>query len=389
MLVRLGAEPITAASGREALDLLEASAAKGDTFPLVLLDAMMPEMDGFTLAERIKSQTNLYGATLMMLSSGDHHQDVQRCRALGVAQYLTKPVTHQELVRSITRLLLCRLQASGSEAHESPAAAAQSTVRPLRILLAEDNVVNQKLAARVLESRGHQVVVVGTGIAALSALGQQTFDLVLMDVQMPEMGGLEATAAIREREQLTGGHIPIVALTAHAMKGDREMCIAAGMDDYLAKPIQAQALMAVIENLLPTTRIAGETSTAAAQPAPSISSDQLPAVSPSVLIDHFEGDGELLRDIIDLYFEQRIEMIYKAESALAAGDSTTLERVAHSLRGMLSNLCAHTAVEQALELELLARDKQLTQAAAKFAQLQVELEAVGEALRGIAADVAA
>jgi len=383
MLLRFGARPSMAESGRQALALLDEAAAQGEPFPLVLLDAMMPDMDGFMLAEEIKKRPMLAGATMMMLSSGDHHRDVQRCRTLGVAQYLTKPISHQEFVRSITRLLSGRSDAAGPREAAAVSGLIETARGPLRVLLAEDNPVNQKLAARLLQSRGHLVEVVDTGAAALAMLEQHTYDVVLMDVQMPVMGGLEATAAIRERERTTGEHIPIVALTAHAMKGDREMCIAAGMDDYLAKPIRAQALIAVIENLVPGIRHTSELPELEAAPP----ADRGQAVSADALLDQFEGDRVLLQDIIELFFKLRDGMENDALKALKEQDARSLERAAHSLRGMLANLCAHRGVELALELEGSAREGRLTDADATLAQLQHELDAVGEALRAIAAEV--
>jgi CheY-like chemotaxis protein len=208
----------------------------------------MPEMDGFTVAARITRGEALAGVTLLMLSSADLPEATARCRALGIARYLIKPIMPSDLLDA----LLKALGGTRQEPLPSPATSPptqQAGHRPCHILLAEDNVVNQKLATRLLEKHGHTVVAVSDGQAALDALAQQTFDLVLMDVQMPDMDGLEATAVIRAQEQGTGAHLPIFALTAHAMQGDRERCLAAGMDGYLTKPIKANDLDAVIAQL--------------------------------------------------------------------------------------------------------------------------------------------
>jgi two-component system sensor histidine kinase/response regulator len=235
-------------SARLALSCLEEALDHGRPFPLVLTDANMPEMDGFALVERIRQNPRLAGATIMMLTSAGQRGDAARCRQLGVAAYLTKPIGQSELFDALVHVLC-------PSAREAPSAALvtrhslRERRKSLRVLLAEDNAVNQMLAVRLLEKRGCTVVVASNGREAAAALEGETFDLVLMDVQMPEMDGLEATALIRGRERATGTHIPIIAMTAHAMKGDREQCLAAGMDGYLAKPMQAQELFEVLANL--------------------------------------------------------------------------------------------------------------------------------------------
>jgi CheY-like chemotaxis protein len=209
----------------------------------------MPEMDGFTLAARIGQHPQLAGAIVMMLTSAGLRGDAARCRELGIAAYLTKPVTQSELWEAV-RAALCRRHEPPEPAPLITRHSLRESRRCLRILLAEDNMVNQMVAVRMLENQGHLVVPVGDGHTALEALAQQHFDLVLMDVQMPELDGLEATAIIREQEQHDGTHIPIIAMTAHAMQGDRERCLAAGMDDYVSKPMRATDLYAAIERLL-------------------------------------------------------------------------------------------------------------------------------------------
>ncbi len=242
-------EPTTVDGGAEALRSLVRARAAGQPFRLVLIDGRMPEMDGFALAARIKEDPSLAGSTVLMLTSDDRPGDLARCRALGIAAYLVKPIRQSELLDAIVTAL-------GSP---EPAAIAAVPVPPrtqagraLRVLLAEDNRVNQRLAVRLLEKRGHRVVVVDNGRDAVAAAIAQPFDLVLMDVQMPEMDGFEATAALRAGERGSGQHRPIVAMTAHAMKGDRERCLLAGMDEYLAKPIQPAELYDLIDRLVPS-----------------------------------------------------------------------------------------------------------------------------------------
>jgi PAS domain S-box-containing protein len=243
-----GLEPVLARSAPEALALLAEAAARGRPFPLVVTDAHMPEMDGFMLVERIKHDRGLRGTTILMLTSAEQKADLARCRQLGIAVYLIKPVKPTELQRALARAVG---QAGQSRSTPSPPAHAPRPHRPLRILLAEDNAVNQKLATRLLEKWGHHVTVASTGKEALAAVERQAFDVVFMDVQMPEMDGLEATAAIRAQERATHLHLPIIAMTAHAMKGDRERCLAVGMDAYVSKPLRSEELYAALARVCP------------------------------------------------------------------------------------------------------------------------------------------
>jgi two-component system, sensor histidine kinase and response regulator len=246
--------PTEAANAQEALSHLRRASERGDPFALVVTDVHMPEMDGFHLADRIKHTPNLTDVVIMMLTSGERRGDIQRCRELGISTYLMKPVRRAELRAAILRALQSQ---SGEGPSSEPGSASQAVMREApvelrsRILLAEDNAVNQRVAARILEKGGHSVVIVNNGKEALEALQKETFDLVLMDVQMPEMDGLEATMAIRKKE--TGNHrrVPVIAMTAHAMTGDRERCLAAGMDGYISKPVRATDLLNLVSETSP------------------------------------------------------------------------------------------------------------------------------------------
>ena len=251
MLLRWGMRPTSVPSGPAALAALKAASEEGEPFPLTLLDVNMPGMDGFEVAERIREVPAWGGTSVMMLTSSSCKGDLDRCRELGLAAYLIKPVRRTELLERI--LTVMGKETEKNEAELAVGSLAEKRgIQGVRILLAEDNPVNQLVAIRMLQKQEHQVTVAGNGREALLALETTAFagfDLVLMDVQMPEMDGLAATAAIREREKETNRHIPIVAMTAHAMKGDREMCLAAGMDAYVSKPIHAQELTEIIETL--------------------------------------------------------------------------------------------------------------------------------------------
>jgi CheY-like chemotaxis protein len=241
----------------EALAALRTAHDAGTPFALVIADVQMPEADGFSLAEAIKREPAIAGAALVMLSSAGQPGDAARCRELGVAAYLTKPIKRSELRDAI----VSALEVKPVEGH-GPQLVTRHSLRearvPGRILLVEDNRVNQLVARRMLERRGHTVVVANNGreaIEILDAAAPAGFDCALMDVQMPEMNGFECTALIREREGHTGAHLPIVAMTAHAMKGDEARCLAAGMDSYLSKPIQPDELFEIVERFLSGARL--------------------------------------------------------------------------------------------------------------------------------------
>jgi two-component system sensor histidine kinase/response regulator len=247
ILSRWHTKPIAVESGAKALTVLREGQGLGRNFSLILLDAQMPEMDGFVVAETIKRNPEWGVATIMMLSSAGQRGDAKRCRELGIAAYLTKPVQQAELLDAV----LTALGAAPVSTSITPPLITRHSLREnkhhLRILLVEDNAVNELLADRLLEKRGHEVTIARNGKEALATIEKQSFDVVLMDVQMPEMDGFEATAAIRRIEKGSGNHVPIIAMTAHAMVGDKERCIEAGMDNYIAKPIRPEELTEMLE----------------------------------------------------------------------------------------------------------------------------------------------
>jgi len=233
--------------GEAALAMLDQSLQSGSPIRIILLDAHMPEMDGFEVARQIRANPALDGAIVMMLSSADHLQDGAKCVALGIRRYLVKPISQSELLQVLLEETQTPKTRVSAAEHIPMNVTEARTVTPLHILLAEDNAVNQKVAMNVLEKRGHIVTLAVNGREAVALASSKTFDLILMDIQMPEMDGYEATAAIREMEQATGSHIPIIALTAHAMKSDEERSIASGMDDFMAKPIHVKELIQKVE----------------------------------------------------------------------------------------------------------------------------------------------
>jgi CheY-like chemotaxis protein/anti-sigma regulatory factor (Ser/Thr protein kinase) len=250
-LTEWGIKVSLAADGPAALDRMAQAAQAGQPFRVVLTDVQMPQMDGFALARRMRESTAPVPSIAMMLTSSEQKGQAERCRQEGITAYLIKPVRRAELCLALNTALQpdsgVRTPAAASPVTGGSAVQVPPPSRRLRILLAEDNAVNQLVARKLLDRRGHEVTVACNGHEALDLFDDQVFDLILMDVQMPEMDGFEATAALRAREAKTGRHIPIIAMTAHAMKGDHRRCLEAGMDGYVTKPIKPSALFDAIE----------------------------------------------------------------------------------------------------------------------------------------------
>jgi len=252
MLQRWGVNPDSVENGEEALAELSLAQEAGQPYEMVLTDMHMPVMDGLTLIKRIRENPRLSAAIIIMLTSTGRPGDAQRCLELGAAAYLLKPIRQAELREAMAQVLVAKEPEKATRTiAPRPAEDAREPASVLRVLLAEDNAVNQRLAVRLLEKRGHHIVLAANGREALEAIEKESFDLVLMDVQMPEMDGFEATAALRQTEHASGAHLPVIALTAHAMKGDRERCLAAGMDGYLAKPINPEELDHLLHKFAP------------------------------------------------------------------------------------------------------------------------------------------
>jgi len=370
-------KPTLAESGRRGIEILERSQRAGGAFPLILLDGHMPDMDGFTFAKRIKSDPRFQGAIIMMLTSAGQRGDASRCRDLGISAYLVKPIQQRELLEAI----LTVLGHPAASLDQPPALVTRHSLREerrhLRILLAEDNPVNQMVAVRLLEKMGHTTIVVPNGLEALLKLEEQEFDLVLMDVQMPEMDGFEATRAIREKETETKKHLPIIAMTAHAMKGDRERCLAAGMDWYVAKPIRPADLMEGIE------RLTQRSEPAQAKPSATPAED---CIDWEKAAANLEGDRNLLSEIARLFLDDlppQMEAIHQAVEKAQADD---LERLAHRLKGSVGNFAAKPAFEAALSLEKIGRQGDLKQAPQALEALEFEIQRLQRALEKWAAN---
>ncbi len=370
MLAGWGMKPAMADGGWSGLAAMELARDKGKPFPLVLIDSQMPDLDGFTVAERIKQDSSLAGATIMMLTSAGRRGDGLRCRELGIAAYLHKPIKELDLLQAV-------LLALGPRPHSQQNAelitrhTLRERSRRLRILLAEDDLVNRELAGRLLQKSGHTVTAVCDGreaVSVLEAFGAKTFDLVLMDVQMPRMDGLKATAVIRKKERKTGAHLPIVAMTAHAMKGDRARFLAAGMDGYVPKPIRAPQLLQVIESILPSTSRNRLEETPKEHSSPAIDWNQGLA--------QVEGDQELFQELLGLFAQGAPSLLEKIRQAVNRKDAKEIERAAHTLKGSASNFGASQAFKAALRLEQMGRENTLTDTQEAFRTLDQEIRRV-------------
>jgi len=336
-------------------------------------------MDGFELVKEIKRRLELSTATIMMLTSSGQRGDALRCEELGISAYLLKPVRQLELREAIIRVLSAKGRDGPirllTRAFSQPGIGVGKT---LQILVAEDNLVNQMLMVRMLEKRGHHVDLASNGRQALSALEKGTYDLVLMDVQMPEMDGLEATILIRKRERFTGGHLPVVAMTALVMKGDRERCMEAGMDGYLTKPIRPRELDDVLERF--QSRDHEHTPVVETVDGSSL------GVSGEELLERINGDRVFLSELLALFRADYPVQICSAREAIARKDASGLQKVGHSLKGALGNLAAPAASRIASDLESMANAGDLSLADARVTELEKELLVVTAALESLSAE---
>jgi CheY-like chemotaxis protein len=324
---------------------------QGRGFHLVLTDALMPDVDGYALARRLKRDQRLSDVKVIMLTSAGPPHGRSRSGD-GILTHLTKPVKQSDLLDAI-------LTAFGSR----PAVERQSTKRAsrprrsagrrrLRVLVAEDNPTNQKLVVALLKEQGHRVTKVANGRDAVAQAAAQAFDVILMDVQMPEMGGLDATAAIRQRERGTGTHTPIIAMTAHAMAGDRQRCLDAGMDAYVSKPLRPQELLAAVDATLAIEsqpNVSQERSEAA--PA-----EVTAAIDRAVLLQNFGGNEKLLREVIGVFLTDAPNRVVEINAAVRQHDAGALTAAAHALKGSIGLFSNNgVAYEAARRLEQMAR----------------------------------
>jgi signal transduction histidine kinase/CheY-like chemotaxis protein/HPt (histidine-containing phosphotransfer) domain-containing protein len=355
-----------AASGSEALKILSESDRTTDPFALILTDSRMPLMDGFQLVERIRQSPSLKAATVLMLSSVNSAEDAARARELGLSSYLTKPVRRSALLSAITEALVGEPEID----EESAGPARPSRGKSLRILVAEDNPVNRKLASSILQRAGHNAILVTNGQEAVDAMERERFDVVLMDVQMPVMGGFEATRLIRAREAGTGRRTPIIAVTAHAMKGDKEACFEAGMDGFAPKPIHSAKLLEMLDRL-------GSGSSAEAspelEPADHGDSGTLDEVALMKLVG---GNRDLVGELAGIFLEDLGSRVTEITAAADECDADRLMTGAHALRGSAGSLKAEIVAVAAGVLEAMGRSGELGGVQRALAELNVALAAL-------------
>ena len=372
LLSNLQMRPLLADSGKAALPMIAAARQSADPFRLLLLDVNMPDMDGFELAAHIKERPQDGAALVMMFSSVSQRRgDAARCRELGVKSILTKPFGQPSLLGAI----LTAVGGSVSEAAKTPPATVDSEHagwKPLRVLLAEDNPINRRIVVGMMATQGHAVTVAANGKEAVEAFleaGTDYFDLVLMDVQMPEMGGFEATALIRNQEKKSGLHVPIIALTAHALDGYREACLKAGMDGYLAKPIKTADLLASIAQVL-KTQVQQRFARRAKEGA--FGHDEALA--------RMGDDRDLYRESVEIFEEHLPHMLREIRDAIAAGDPLRLSSCAHTLKGSISYLGAPGAFELALKLEMMGETEEMTGAKEGLEALEAEIALIRKSM---------
>ncbi|NQT38024.1 MAG: response regulator, partial [Planctomycetes bacterium] len=402
MLGNLKMSPTVVSGAGDALRVLREAHDADAPFALVLTDSNMPDVDGFSLASQIKQSPELPHTIVMMLTSGDRPGDVARCEQLGIVAYLLKPIKQSELFDAVVLSLGLGTTVDQAGVLLEPQAGMQ--LGPLRVLLAEDSLVGQKLAVGLLESQGHTVTVADTGKEAVAQATTKDFDVVLMDVQMPEMDGLEATAAIRAVEQNLGGHLPIVAMTAHAMRGDRQRCLAAGMDGYIAKPINARRLFETLATVLEAT--ASETTPSETTPSETTPSETTATEDGATVQDvprsdsplrplpvpegetvdwdramrAVRGDRRLLRVVVETFLQEAPQLMDKIRAAVAESDAPTLQRTAHTLKGSMQYFGSGRAYDLAFRLETDARGGDLQHAGSLAEQLDQAVATLGALL---------
>ncbi len=380
ILKRWEAQTTSVESGEQALTELVSAHNAEKPYQLILTDMHMPKMNGFDLVEEIRLRPELSATVIMMLTSAGHRGDAERCRELGIASYLYKPVRKQELLSSIQNAF----GQSKAVPYTAKVQLAKPTVpsRSLHILLAEDNRVNQAVAIGMLKKMGHRLVVANNGKEALSLLAIQPFDLVLMDIQMPEIDGLMATGKIRDGERQTQLHLPIIAMTAHAMNGDRERCLASGMDGYISKPINARELeqaMAEVIHGLEDTRVEQIAKAQEQDSAP----DCATAWNVSQALERLGGDEVLLQEVMEIFLEDGPKQMTSLRHALAEGNAKDVEKTSHNLKGELGYLGISAVSQKAGELEEMGRKGNLQRAAEVFSRFETEISEVLISMREI------
>lgn len=397
-------DPVIVAGASDAIAALESAEANGKKFDLLLTDANMPGTDGFTLIEQLRIRGDLPVPVIMMLTSSGRPGDIALCTELGISSYLMKPIKQSELFDAIVESLGVMTSVDEDQPNGN---GQQEHSRSLAVLLAEDSVVNQRLAIALLEKWGHQVTVAGTGQLAVAKWESGSYDVILMDIQMPEMDGHEATRTIREREEKTGQHIPIIAMTAHALKGDEERCLAVGMDAYISKPIRAPLLFGKLAEICDSDPAgtsnanpggdrsidaASSSDTAPGTTDPTSSADEITADSPPGVVDWdaalevVGGDRELLGEILEAILEECPRQFADLEAGITAQDSQAARRAAHTVLGNMRAISAAAAMDCAGVVEGLAKESKFNEIGEPVAALQKAIDDVARDIRHFMAE---
>lgn len=374
MLENWGMTVDTVEGGRAAVLALQNTAATRRPLPLVISDVHMPEIDGFMLAEELRATAALRDTVIITLTSGGRTGDIQRCKELGIRAHLIKPVKQSELLEAIAEAV----GRQALEANQLPISPAEKTdkLAPLKVLLAEDGKANQTLAVGLLTKWGHTVEIAENGEDTISLWQHGSFDVILMDVQMPVLDGLQATQRIRELERVSGTHIPIIAMTARAMKGDRERCLAVGMDDYVSKPVRRQELELALKRT--TSRPAeqsGSQDESNHRAGTSTNADpSFDIIDWTAALEYVEGDCELLNELLLTAFNENRELLMQLDSAICARDAIVAGRLAHTIKGGAQSIAAMAIVKSAGAIEAAARAEDFTTARTLMLQLGVAVE---------------
>jgi PAS domain S-box-containing protein len=367
-----GMLPSAVTDARNAIQLIEQMSPAEKSFAVALVDAQMPGFDGFDLVQRMKREApSRVNSFVMLLGSVNRAADSARCDQVGAAAYLVKPIDHSELFDTLLALLCTEETAAALVIPEAAAAAPEYRVTGLKILLAEDSPFNQKLAVGVLGKRGHHVTVANTGHEAVAQAAAHDFDLIFMDIQMPEMDGLEATRRIRSHEPERGRRVPIIAMTAQAMKGMRERCLSVGMDDYLVKPVRAREIYDKIEGLF-----ASRAASRIGPPRDSAGTVLGTAIDWQAAMTAVAGDRELLQEVVAAFLEECPALMDQTRTALAAADAILLRRSAHTIKGIMRTLGLETSGALAAELEEMGRSSDLSAAPPVLARLEMQLDEI-------------
>ena len=377
MLESFGCYAEAVESGVEALDALKRAIHQRKPFDLVLVDMQMPEMDGEQTLKAIKDDPEISDTVVIILTSIGTRGDATRLEALGCAGYLMKPIKQSQLYDAIITVLgLQKTRTKAKPTHiVTRHTIAEQKRRKARILLVEDNPMNQKLAIALIKRAGYSVHPVENGIKAIETLKQSTYNLILMDVQMPEMNGFEATKAIRQMEG-EKKHIPIVAMTAHAMKGDKERCLKAGMDDYIAKPIEPQELFDTIEKW--SKNYCREKVKTKKDDYKKKKTEKNIPIEFETAVDRFCGDRELLENMLEEFLDYVPKQLRTLDKAIKKGDAETVDREAHSLKGLAAQLSVKGLADLSLNLELLGQKGNLDEANDELDKLKTEFQHLKE-----------